>query len=74
MRIDRRSGEVQNAGRTLTFRQILTQVWGEQYRGDDAYVHVYIHHLRQKLELDPKQPAYILTIPGRGYRFAKLSI
>jgi DNA-binding response OmpR family regulator len=60
----------QNAGRVLTFRQILTRVWGDQSWDDDAYVHIYICHLRQKLERDPKQPTYILTIPGWGYRFA----
>jgi two-component system KDP operon response regulator KdpE len=59
----------QNAGQVLTFQQILAQVWGEACRYNSEYVHVYISHLRQKLEKDPHTPAYIVTEYGVGYRF-----
>jgi DNA-binding response OmpR family regulator len=62
---------LENAGRVLTFPQILSTVWGDQHWDSDDYVHVYIWQLRQKLERNPKKPAYILTERGRGYRFAK---
>jgi two-component system KDP operon response regulator KdpE len=61
----------QNAGRVLTFRQILENVWGWEYRDHTDYVHVYVWHLRKKLEEDPKMPKYILTEHGVGYRFEK---
>jgi two-component system KDP operon response regulator KdpE len=61
---------VQNAGRVLTFQQILDHVWGES-RDNTEYVHVYIWHLRQKLEVDPRHPIYILTEYGVGYYFEK---
>ena len=60
---------VQNAGRSLTSRQILENVWGWEYQDDVDYVRVYVWHLRQKLEEDPKNPQYIQTETGVGYRF-----
>jgi DNA-binding response OmpR family regulator len=60
---------VENAGRVLTYRQILERVWGWEYQNDTDYVRVYIAHLRQKLEPDPKEPRYLLTEHGIGYRF-----
>jgi two-component system KDP operon response regulator KdpE len=60
---------VQNAGRVLTYEQILRLVWGEAYLGNTQYVHVYIHSLRRKLEEDPAHPRYLWTEPGVGYRF-----
>lgn len=62
---------IQNAGRVLTFNQILENVWGQEYRDNDDYVHVYISHLRQKLEQDAKQPRYLVTEHGVGYRFER---
>ena len=59
------------AGRVLTFRQILEKVWGDEYRDNIDYVHVYISRLRRKIEKDPRQPAYLLTEHGVGYRFEK---
>ncbi|MBN1993721.1 MAG: response regulator transcription factor [Anaerolineae bacterium] len=61
----------QNAGQLLTIDQILDHVWGWEYRNNVDYVHVYIHHLRQKLEENPQQPEYLLTEYGLGYRFEK---
>jgi DNA-binding response OmpR family regulator len=62
---------VQNAGQVLTFTQILQNVWGWEYQDDLDYVRVYVWHLRQKLEQDPKNPRYIQTEIGVGYRFEK---
>jgi two-component system KDP operon response regulator KdpE len=60
-----------NAGKVLTFEQILSNVWGNEYRGSMDYVHVYISHLRRKLGEDSRNPRYILTLHGVGYIFEK---
>ena len=60
-----------NAGKVLTFQNILTNVWGEVYQGSIDYVHVYISHLRSKIEKNSKNPNYILTVHGVGYIFEK---
>jgi two-component system KDP operon response regulator KdpE len=60
---------VQNAGWVLTHDQILTKVWGYEYRDEPHYVRLYINYLRQKIEKDPANPLYILTERGVGYRF-----
>jgi len=60
---------VQNAGWVLTHDQILTKVWGYEYRDEPHYVRLYINYLRQKIERDPANPKYILTERGVGYRF-----
>jgi DNA-binding response OmpR family regulator len=60
---------VQNAGWVLTYDQILSRVWGYEYRDEPHYVRLYINYLRQKLEDDPTKPKYILTERGVGYRF-----
>jgi DNA-binding response OmpR family regulator len=60
---------VQNAGWVLTYDQLLTKVWGYEYRDEPHYVRLYINYLRQKLEKDPANPEYILTERGVGYRF-----
>lgn len=59
-----------NAGKVITQRQLLQQVWGgHHYESDSHYLRVYIGHLRKKLEEDPTRPKYIVTEPGIGYRF-----
>lgn len=58
-----------NAERVCSFSEILANVWGEQYRYSAEYVHVYIWHLRQKLEPDPKQPIYLISEHSIGYLF-----
>jgi len=58
-----------NAGKVLTFNQILSAVWGDEYRGNIEYVHIYISHLRRKLEVNTKKPRYFLTVHGTGYIF-----
>lgn len=60
-----------NAGKVLTFDQILSNVWGNAYRGSIDHVHVYISHLRRKLEEDTRSPRYIVTFRGVGYIFEK---
>ncbi|MFZ6030903.1 MAG: response regulator transcription factor [Chloroflexota bacterium] len=60
---------VQNAGWVVTHDQILTNVWGYEYRDQPHYVRLYINYLRQKLEANPAEPKYILTERGTGYRF-----
>jgi DNA-binding response OmpR family regulator len=60
-----------NGGKLLTFDRILANVWGSQYRGSIDYVHVYISHLRRKLEENVKGSRYILTVHGVGYVFEK---
>ncbi len=60
---------VQNAGWVLTYDQILSKVWGYEYRDESHYVRLYVNYLRQKLEEDPSNPKYILTERGIGYRF-----
>ncbi len=59
----------QNAGWVLTYDQILSKVWGYEYRDEPHYVRLYVNYLRQKLEQDPSNPKYILTERGVGYRF-----
>lgn len=63
---------VSNAGKVLSFDQILFHVWGSKCCAKD-YVHVYISQLRSKIEPDPKNPRYILSVLGEGYIFEKLT-
>ncbi len=60
---------MQKAGWVLTYDQLLTRVWGYEYRDEAQYVRLYVNYLRQKLEKDPANPKYILTERGVGYRF-----
>ena len=57
-----------NAGRVLTHRQLLREVWGPSHAGQSHYLRIYMGHLRQKLELDPAQPQHLLTETAVGYR------
>jgi two-component system KDP operon response regulator KdpE len=59
---------VKNAGRVLTHRQLLKEVWGPGSTDQSHYVRVYMNQLRQKLETDASRPKYLLTEPGVGYR------
>jgi two-component system KDP operon response regulator KdpE len=58
----------QNQGRLLTHRALLREVWGPAYQVEAHYLHVYVSHLRRKIEPDPASPRYLLTEPGAGYR------
>jgi two-component system KDP operon response regulator KdpE len=58
----------QNRGKLLTHRMLLREVWGPAYQVESHYLHVYVSHLRSKIEPDPSHPQYVLTEPGAGYR------
>jgi len=64
---------VSNAGKLLSHETLLSRVWGPEYRDEDQYVRLYITYLRQKIEKDPKNPKYILSERGLGYRFREFS-
>ena len=59
---------VTHAGRVLTHRQLLREVWGPSHADQSHYLRIYMGHLRQKLEADPAQPKHLLTETAVGYR------
>jgi two-component system KDP operon response regulator KdpE len=61
---------IRNAGKVLTHRQLLKEVWGPQRVEETHYLRVFMANLRRKLEADPARPRYLLTEQGVGYRFA----
>ena len=63
----------ENVGRLLTHPMILRRVWGPAYGRESNYLHVYVSHLRRKIEPDPARPRYLLTEPGVGYRLVEPS-
>jgi two-component system KDP operon response regulator KdpE len=60
---------IRQAGKVITHRQLLTEVWGPHLTDESSYLRVFVHQLRRKLEDDPARPKYILTETGVGYRF-----
>jgi two-component system, OmpR family, KDP operon response regulator KdpE len=60
---------VLNAGKVLTHTHLLNKVWGPEYREETQYLHVFVRRLRAKLEPDPTNPRYIVTVSGVGYQF-----
>jgi len=56
-----------NSNRVMLHRDLLSAVWGQEYRDDIDYLRAYIRYLRIKLEKDPSDPKYIITSPGIGY-------
>ena len=58
-----------NPGRLMTYETLLAKVWGWEYTEEQHYVRLYVSYLRQKIELDPSHPRYILTEKGLGYKF-----
>jgi two-component system KDP operon response regulator KdpE len=63
----------ENEGKLLTHPAILRAIWGPAYREESNYLHVYVSHLRRKIEPDPARPRYILNQPGVGYRLVSPS-
>ena len=61
---------VRHAGKVMTHRQLLQEVWGPNATEHAHYLRVYMAHLRRKVEADSAQPRYLLTEPGVGYRLA----
>jgi len=59
-----------NINRVMLHQDLLTEVWGPEYRDDIDYLRAYIRYLRRKLEVDPQNPQHILTSPGVGYMLA----
>lgn len=59
---------VRHAGKVLTHRQLLREVWGQGHEDHTHYLRVYVAHLREKIEADPSRPKLIATEPGVGYR------
>jgi two-component system KDP operon response regulator KdpE len=59
---------VSNAGKVVTHRQLLSDIWGAAHRDDVQYLRVFVRKLRQRIEADPAQPRYLLTELGVGYR------
>ncbi len=62
---------IANAGRVMTHRQLLREVWGPSHAEQSHYLRIYMGHLRQKLELDPAQPQHLLTETAVGYRLLR---
>jgi len=61
---------VRHAGKVLTHRQLLKEVWGPSHTGETHHLRVHMAQLRRKLEVDSARPRYLLTEPGVGYRLA----
>jgi two-component system KDP operon response regulator KdpE len=59
---------IENAGKVVTHRQLIREIWGEAYGDDNQYVRIYIRQLRQKIEKDRMRDLYIHNEPGIGYR------
>ena len=60
---------VVNVGKVLTHTQLLKSLWGQEYSGETEYLRVFVNRLRAKIEPDPANPRYIITMPGVGYMF-----
>ena len=60
---------LRNSGRVLTSGQLIDRIWGSDYVGDTKTLDVHIKRLRAKLEPDPANPKYLLTVRGLGYKF-----
>ena len=63
---------VRHAGKLVTSRKLLQDVWGPQYGEETNYLRVHLAHVRRKLEPEPSRPRYFHTEPGLGYRFEDL--
>jgi two-component system KDP operon response regulator KdpE len=62
---------VQRAGFVMNHNELLAKVWGPEYHDETHYLRLYVTYLRQKIEVDPANPVYILTERGVGYRFVE---
>jgi DNA-binding response OmpR family regulator len=63
------SAMARSPGRVFTRDMLLSRVWGDSAYRDPRTIDVHIRHLREKLEADPKEPEFIFTVRGVGYRF-----
>ena len=64
---------ITNAGKLMSHETLLSRVWGPEYQDEDQYVRLYVTYLRQKIEKDPKNPHYIISERGLGYRFIEFA-
>lgn len=62
---------VSNCGKVLTHAELLHKVWGPEYGAEREYIRVFVGQLRRKIEDDPSNPHFIVTVPRMGYRFVK---
>lgn len=62
-----------NRGKMITHKQLLKDVWGPAHSEDMQYLRVYVSQLREKIEPDPKDPTYVITEPGIGYRMERMT-
>ena len=62
---------LRNTGRVLTRGQLIDRVWGSDYVGDTKTLDVHVKRLRAKIEPDPANPSYLLTVRGLGYKFER---
>jgi two-component system response regulator RegX3 len=60
---------LRNAGRVMTRGQLIDRIWGADYVGDTKTLDVHVKRLRSKLEQDPANPRYLITVRGLGYKF-----
>ena len=60
---------LRNAGRVMTRAQLIDRIWGADYVGDTKTLDVHIKRLRTKIEPDPADPRYLITVRGLGYKF-----
>ncbi len=64
---------VLGAGQALSYKYLLGKIWGPEYKTEREYLHVYIGHLRAKIEPDQRNPVYIISVPGVGYQFQDIT-
>ena len=64
---------MRHTGKVLHREQLLNAIWNYDYTGDSRIVDVHISHLREKIEPDTKQPIYIKTVRGFGYKFEEVT-
>jgi DNA-binding response OmpR family regulator len=62
---------MQNPGKLIPHKELLSEVWGPEYAEEDQYLRLYIRYLRQKLKDNPSNPTYIFNVRGEGYRFCE---
>ncbi len=60
----------QHPGKVITYRRLLTAVWGAEYVNETHYLRIHMGRLRAKIEAIPAEPRFLLTDPGIGYRIA----
>ena len=65
---------VKNAGKVFSIEQIYESIWNEEAVGADNTVAVHIRHIREKIEINPKEPRYLKVVWGVGYKVEKGSI